>query len=104
MTGVRPIPQAKLELLRIFYASVVLTLCACTSTLRYRQHEPWNFPPAHEWNAPLEMSWLNAVDTWRKIIAPRGKIYDPLMRNYQPDLGALISSSSAPESPRASRP
>jgi hypothetical protein len=40
-------------------------------------HRPWrvtaphNFPPAHEWNAGLETSWLNAVDMWRRLTADR---------------------------------
>ena len=59
-------------------------------------HRPWrvtaphNFPPAHEWNAPLETSWLNAVDMWRRLTAPQGQIYDPVMRSNQPDLGEAL--------------
>lgn len=40
-------------------------------------HRPWrvtaphNFPPAHEWNAGLETSWINAVDMWRRLTADR---------------------------------
>lgn len=40
---------------------------------------------AHEWHAPLETSWQNAVDTYRRLTAPPGRVYDPVMRNYQPD-------------------
>lgn len=48
---------------------------------------PWNFPDAQEWNQPLETSWQNAVDTYRRVTAPKYKIWDPLMQNYQPDFG-----------------
>jgi hypothetical protein len=58
----------------------------------WRTRAPHNFPPAHEWNAGLETSWINAVDTYRRLTAPRGKIYDPVMRTYQPDLGRLLKS------------
>jgi hypothetical protein len=64
-------------------------LVACTSP-NWKHTAPHNFPPVHEWNAPLETSWVNAVDTWRKVTAPPGNIYDPLMRSYQPDLGQLL--------------
>lgn len=59
-------------------------------------HRPWrvtaphNFPPAHEWNAGLETSWINAVDMWRRLTAPEGTIYDPVMRSNQPDLGEAL--------------
>lgn len=67
-------------------AIVVASFGACTATT-WRQTAPWNFPPAHEWNAGLETSWVNFVDAWRRLTAPPGKVYDPLMRNYQPDFG-----------------
>lgn len=82
---------------------VALTLCGCADNERYRDEEPWNFPPAVEWNAPLEFSWVNAVDTWRRVSAPEGTIYDPLTRSYQPDFapllgyGPITSSSNEPE-------
>jgi hypothetical protein len=38
----------------------------------------------------MEMSWVNAVDAWRRLTAPRGKLYDPIMQNYQPNLEALM--------------
>lgn len=63
--------------------ALIITGCAATTPRPY----PWNFPPAREWNQPLETSWVNAVDTWRSITAPKGKVYDPLMKNYQPDFG-----------------
>jgi hypothetical protein len=64
--------------------AAVATFSACTAT-NWRHTAPQNFPPAHEWNAPLEFSWLNAVDTFRAMTAPAGRRWDPLMRNYQPD-------------------
>ena len=69
-------------------ASLVATAAfsACTATT-WRHTAPHNFPPVHEWNAPLETSWLNAVDTFRALTAPRGQVYDPVMRTYQPDFG-----------------
>jgi hypothetical protein len=72
-----------------FLLPLVLLLTACTNP-NWKHTSPHNFPPAHEWNAPLETSWINIVDTWRRITAPPGKIYDPLMRTYQPDLGQLL--------------
>lgn len=47
---------------------------------------PWNFPDESEWNQPFETSWQNAVDLYRRLTAPNGKIWDPLMQNYQQDL------------------
>lgn len=64
----------------------ILIGTSCSAQLRYRKTEPWNFPPAVEWNQPLETSWNNAVDMYRRITAPKGKIWDPLMQNYQQDL------------------
>ncbi len=69
--------------------ALVLLLTACTNP-NWKHTAPHNFPPVHEWNAPLETSWINIVDTWRKMTAPPGKIYDPLMRTYQPDFGQLL--------------
>lgn len=70
--------------LRIQGAILILLLAGCAATTP--RPYPWNFPPEHEWNAPLETSWVNLVDTWRRVTAPKGMIYDPLMRNYQPNL------------------
>lgn len=70
--------------LRIQGAILAAALCGCVSSYPPRPY-PWNFPPVEEWNAPFEMSWVNFVDTVRRVTAPKGKIYDSLMRNYQPD-------------------
>lgn len=67
----------------ISLATVVTTSCSSYPPRPY----PWNFPPKEEWNQPFETSWQNAVDTYRKIACPKGKVYDPLMQNYQPYLG-----------------
>ena len=66
--------------------ALCLAYAGCAATT-WRTTAPWNFPPLHEWNAPFETSWINAVDTYRALTAPKGKVYDPIMRNYQPDLG-----------------
>ena len=68
--------------------ALCLAYAGCASTT-WRTTAPWNFPPEHEWNAPLETSWINLVDTYRRLTAPKGKVYDPIMRNYQPDLGRV---------------
>jgi len=67
--------------------ALCLAYAGCAATT-WRTSAPWNFPPQHEWNAPLETSWINLVDTYRRLTAPKGKVYDPIMRNYQPDLGS----------------
>ena len=41
--------------------------CLVILAASWRATAPWNFPPAHEWNAPMEMSWVNLVDNYRKI-------------------------------------
>jgi hypothetical protein len=64
----------------------ILIGTSCSTQLRYRKTEPWNFPPAVEWNQPLETSWNNAVDMYRRLTAPKGRVWDPLMQNYQQDL------------------
>ena len=51
---------------------------------------PWNFPPEHEWNAPLETSWVNAVDAFRNWTAPKGRVWNPIIRQYEPDFGYEI--------------
>jgi hypothetical protein len=70
--------------LRIQGAILALILTGC-ATYPPRPY-PWNFPPEEEWNAPFEASWVNLVDAWRRVTAPKGKIYDVIMRNYQPNL------------------
>lgn len=79
-----------------YLATAVLFLafiggCAATN---WRRTAPWNFPPAHEWNAPLETSWLNFLDAWRRLTTPPGTVYDPVMQNYQPDLGRLLEETN----------
>jgi hypothetical protein len=63
---------------------LVLLLTSCCST-NWRETAPWNFPPVYEWNRKLEFSWENFVDKIKDLTAPPGKIYDPIMQNYQPD-------------------
>ncbi len=66
-------------------ASLVTIGCATTP-----RPYPWNFPPEEEWNAPLETSWVNLVDTYRNWTAPKGQVWNPLIREYEPDLGAEL--------------
>jgi hypothetical protein len=35
----------------------------------------------------LEFSWVNAVDNYRNLTAPKEKIWNPLVRDYEPDFG-----------------
>jgi hypothetical protein len=74
---------------RLIASGLLFTAFAGCAAASWRRTAPWNFPPAHEWNAPLETSWQNAVDLYRRLTAPPGQIYDPLMQNYQPDLSQL---------------
>ena len=67
----------------IIGATLIASGCASYPPRPY----PWNFPSKEEWNQPLEMSFNNAVDTFRRITAPKNKVWDPLMQNYQPYLG-----------------
>jgi hypothetical protein len=69
-------------------AAIVLCI-GCGSTQLYRKGQPQNFPPVSEFNAGLETSWINAVDNYRKAMAPKGMVYDPVMRNYQPKLHSI---------------
>jgi hypothetical protein len=72
-----------------FWLFATAWLFGCSSST-WRQKAPHNFPPAHEWNAGLETSWINAVDMWRRLTAPRGTIYDPVMRSNQPDFSEVL--------------
>lgn len=73
--------------LRLQGAWIGIALLVASGCVSYPPRPyPWNFPPASEWNKPLETSWDNAVEMYRRLTAPKGKIWDPLMRNYQPDL------------------
>lgn len=69
--------------------AIMSVLSAGCAAENWRYRAPHNFPPAHEWNAPLETSWINAVDLYRRLTAPRGQIWDDLTRSYQPDLSNL---------------
>lgn len=67
--------------------TAILVTSGCAS---YPQPYPWNFPPEEEWNSPLETSWVNLVDNWRNLTAPRKKVWNPIIREYEPDLGYEI--------------
>lgn len=53
---------------------------------------PWNFPPKEEWNAPLEASWLNLVDNYRNLTAKNGTVWNPVVGQYEPNLGQELQS------------
>jgi len=67
-------------------AGIVVALLITSGCTSYPRPYPWNFPPEEEWNQPFETSWQNAVDMYKRLTAPKGKIWDPLMQNYQQDL------------------
>ena len=73
--------------LRIQRTILALLAVGCAATPR---PYPWNFPEAREWNQPLEFSWVNAVDNYRNLTAPRGQIWNPLVRSYEPDFRAEL--------------
>jgi hypothetical protein len=70
--------------LRLQGAILALVITGCALTPR---PYPWNFPDEQEWNAPLETSWVNLVDTYRNWTAPKGQVWNPLIREYEPDFG-----------------
>jgi hypothetical protein len=70
--------------LRIQGAILAIVITGCVSTPR---PYPWNFPDEQEWNAPLETSWVNLVDAFRNWTAPKGKIWNPILSEYEPDFG-----------------
>ena len=67
-------------------SGIVVTLLIANGCVSYPRPYPWNFPPEEEWNQPFETSWQNAVDMYKRLTAPKGKTWDPLMQNYQQDL------------------
>jgi hypothetical protein len=73
--------------LRLQGAILAIVITGCASTPR---PYPWNFPSEEEWNAPLETSWVNAVDAFRNWTAPKGKVWNPLIEEYEPDFGSEI--------------
>jgi hypothetical protein len=73
--------------LRIQGAILAIIVTGCALTPR---PYPWNFPKAREWNQPLETSWVNAVDNYRNLTKPKGKIWNPIIRSYEPDFGYEI--------------
>ena len=77
--------------LRLQRAGIVIALLINIGCASYPPRPyPWNFPPEEEWNAPLETSWVNAVDAYRNWTAPKGKVWNPLIREYEPDFGYEI--------------
>lgn len=72
--------------LRIQRAGIGISLLILSGCVSYPRPYPWNFPKAREWNQPLETSWVNFVDNWRNLTASRNKIWNPIIREYEPDL------------------
>ena len=81
--------------LRIQRAGIGIALLIASGCASYPRPYPWNFPPEEEWNAPLETSWVNAVDAYRNWTAPKGKVWNPLIREYEPDFGYEIEQLRA---------
>jgi hypothetical protein len=67
-------------------SGIVIASLATIGCVSYPRPYPWNFPSEEEWNQPLETSWQNAVDMYKRLTAPKGRVWDPLMQNYQQDL------------------
>jgi hypothetical protein len=76
--------------LRLQRAGIGIALLINIGCASYPRPYPWNFPSEEEWNAPLETSWVNAVDAFRNWTAPKGQVWNPLIREYEPDFGAEI--------------
>lgn len=76
--------------LRIQRAGIVIASLVTIGCVSYPRPYPWNFPPEEEWNAPLETSWVNAVDIYRNWTTPKGKVWNPIIREYEPDFGYEI--------------
>ena len=74
--------------LRLQKAGIILASLVAIGCASYPRPYPWNFPDEQEWNQPLETSWVNAVDAYRNLTKPKGKIWNPLIREYEPDFGA----------------
>jgi len=53
--------------LRLQRTGIGIALLIASGCVSYPRPHPWNFPPAYEWNAPLETSWVNLVDNWRNL-------------------------------------
>ena len=69
---------------------IVIPLLITSGCVSYPRPYPWNFPEAREWNQPLETSWVNAVDSYRNLTKPKKKIWNPIIRSYEPDFGYEI--------------
>jgi hypothetical protein len=81
--------------LRLQRAGIGIALLITSGCSSYPRPYPWNFPPAEEWNAPLETSWVNFVDNWRNLTSPRKKVWNPIIREYEPDFGYEIERLKA---------
>jgi hypothetical protein len=70
-------------LLAALYGLIGFWLMGCATFIPERpMPKPWNFPPAREWNQPLETSWQNAVDNWRRLTTRRQKTVEGMVYEY----------------------
>ena len=76
--------------LRIQRAGIVIASLITIGCTSYPRPYPWNFPPEEEWNQPLETSWVNAVDMYKRLTTPKGKVWNPVLSCYEPDLAYEI--------------
>jgi hypothetical protein len=58
----------KTVLLAVFLGAIA-SCTSCATHRPWRHSAPWNFPEAREWNQPLEFSWVNLVDNYRRLAA-----------------------------------
>jgi len=75
----RPGHRAAVTLAALYACFGLVAFGGCAAAPR---PYPWNFPPAREWNQPMETSWQNAVDNWRKLTTPRKKTIDGMVYEY----------------------
>lgn len=93
--------------LAALYGLIGFWLVGCaTFTPEKPMAKPWNFPPAREWNQPLEFAWQNAVDNWRRMTSPRTKTlhgmtyeYDEVTDLYFPNLAQYADWRDPEENP-----
>lgn len=71
----------------------------CVLLASWQMTAPWNFPPASEWNRPMEFGFEQVYDAARKISSPKRKtidcvpyVYDDITRSYFPDFGLMLEA------------
>lgn len=63
-------------------------LAALAGCSYHREPYPWNRPKAWEYNKHFE-GYQSLYDAYKSVTAPEGMRWDPLMGNYQQDLGQI---------------